>query len=83
MRLVWNCAQVALGFAVSGYQLGTPLVSQHLEGPALVTGGSYGPEGGVIGLGIRVIMLVVLATVIHGRLGPWTITRPAAESPGR
>lgn len=73
MRWAWNGLQVALGFTVSGYQLATPVVATTLDGPAWLTGGSYGPEGGVIGIAVRVVMIGILVYAIRGRTPPWTI----------
>jgi uncharacterized protein len=63
LHFAWNYALGPLfGFPLSG-----GLVKQgswiHLEraGPALLTGGSYGPEGGVTGLLGRAVVLALLA----------------------
>ena len=53
LHMGWNYAQGRIfGFAVSGSgpAIGFSFIQLHDNGPALLTGGAYGPEGGVIGL---------------------------------
>jgi uncharacterized protein len=62
LHFAWNYVQgPVLGFALSG---GKPLrgtwVQQQSTGPAWFTGGEYGPEGGVVGLVGRVVVLLGL-----------------------
>lgn len=57
----WNAFQgPVVGFPVSGFDLGG-LVTQQAVGSTLVTGGSYGPEGGLLG---RLAWLIALALVV-------------------
>jgi membrane protease YdiL (CAAX protease family) len=62
----WNYFQARVfGFAISGGLGRNPaFIQQHDRGPALLTGGAYGPEGGLIGLGARVFVLVLVLTWI-------------------
>lgn len=46
-HLGWNATLAALGTPVSGLPFPMPLVDYHAGTPAWVTGGSFGPEGGV------------------------------------
>lgn len=66
----WNYFQgPVFGFAVSGAKPhhGT-LVLQQSVGPAWFTGGEYGPEGGVVGLvGRAVVLLLLFAWIAYGR----------------
>ncbi|WP_226355081.1 CPBP family intramembrane glutamic endopeptidase [Pseudonocardia sp. ICBG601] len=73
MRWAWNTLQVALGFTVSGYALATPVLDQSTTGPSWLTGGEYGPEGGVVGIALRVVMIVVMVGVVRGSVPAWTI----------
>ena len=63
MHIAWNLFQGAvLGFPVSGDKEGASIVSIQQLGPEFVTGGAFGPEGGLIGivaslLGIAVFVL--------------------------
>lgn len=59
----WNYFQARMfGFSISGGRVRgpAPFMFQHDIGPALLTGGAYGPEGGLIGFGAR---LFVVASV--------------------
>lgn len=70
----WNFSQgPVFGFPVSGFEMGG-LVSQQAVGSTLVTGGSYGPEGGLLG---RLAWLLALALVV-GWLALSQGKRPAA-----
>jgi membrane protease YdiL (CAAX protease family) len=61
LHFAWNFFQgPVLGFPVSGFDMGG-LVQQHAVGNDLLTGGSYGPEAGIIG---RVAWLVAFALVL-------------------
>jgi membrane protease YdiL (CAAX protease family) len=48
-HLGWNLALAALAAPVSGLPLPMPWLDYFAEGPAWLTGGSFGPEGGLIG----------------------------------
>jgi uncharacterized protein len=66
LHFAWNYVQgPVLGFALSG---GKPLrgtwLQQQSTGPAWFTGGEYGPEGGVVGLIGRVVVLCGLCAVL-------------------
>ncbi|EMA08674.1 hypothetical protein SAMN05443574_11720 [Haloarcula vallismortis] len=49
-HVAWNYTLALLGFPVSGLRMGVTLLSTDATGPALVTGGEFGPEGGLIAL---------------------------------
>ena len=61
LHFSWNFSQgPLLGFPVSGFDFGG-LVTQESTGAALLTGGAYGPEAGLVGMAFRfVIMALVL-----------------------
>jgi membrane protease YdiL (CAAX protease family) len=61
LHMGWNYAEGRiLGFAVSGGMVWGPFIQQHDNGPAFWTGGSYGPEGGMLGLLAKIIILALL-----------------------
>jgi membrane protease YdiL (CAAX protease family) len=60
LHTAWNLVQgPLLGFTVSGFNM-HPLIKQNVSGPNLWTGGGYGPEGGLIGIGARCVILLML-----------------------
>jgi membrane protease YdiL (CAAX protease family) len=69
LHFAWNYVQgPILGFTVSGHALGGGLFHIVDLGPAWLTGTPYGPEGGVIGIAFRfVIIAAVLAWVRTAR----------------
>jgi len=72
LHLAWNLSQAALGFPVSGVtSYSTLLVTQTQHGAWWITGGSYGPEGGLIGIGARVLVIALILA----------LTRNASPSP--
>lgn len=69
LHLSWNLVQgPLLGFPVSGYDM-HGLVEQSAVGPHTLTGGAYGPEGGVIGAGSRLVVLAMLMAWLSWRRG--------------
>ncbi len=49
VHLGWNLALAGLAAPVSGLPLPMPWLDYLADGPAWLTGGSFGPEGGIIG----------------------------------
>lgn len=61
MHLTWNTTVGAVyGFPVSGISVGVTLVETETTGPDLVTGGRFGPEGGLVALLTLVVGLGLL-----------------------
>lgn len=57
LHFAWNFVQgPILGFPVSGIAEGG-LLKVHDLGPAWMTGGGYGPEGGAVGIGFRFVVI--------------------------
>ncbi|HZR98718.1 MAG TPA: type II CAAX endopeptidase family protein [Chloroflexota bacterium] len=75
----WNFAQALLGFPVSGHPA-EGLLRLAPRGPAWVTGGAFGPEGGLVGL--LALGLGALALWAYARRRPrgsgWSPSPPTA-----
>jgi hypothetical protein len=70
IHISWNFVQGGVfGFAVSGLDFGTSLVETTEQGPDLVTGGAFGPEAGLFGVGAMVLGMVVIAWYVRVRYG--------------
>ncbi len=62
LHFAWNFVQgPVLGFIVSGHVLGGGFLRITDNGPDWLTGGAYGPEGGVVGLAMRFIVIAAVA----------------------
>jgi membrane protease YdiL (CAAX protease family) len=74
LHFAWNLFQgPLLGFPVSGLDMGG-LVQQSPIGSDLVTGGSYGPEAGLVGMAFRFVAIALLVG--------WLSWRSAGRIPG-
>ena len=69
---------VALGFADSGFSWPDPPSRSSSTGLAWLTGGSFGIEGGVVGIVFLVTMTALMPLAARGTYGPWTV-RPGPE----
>ena len=59
LHFAWNFVQApVLGFPFLGKEIG--LVQQTPVGNALITGGSYGPEAGLVGMAFRFVAIALL-----------------------
>jgi uncharacterized protein len=67
IHVTWNLFQgTVYGFPVSGLEIGPSIVAVETTGPRLVTGGGFGPEAGVLGLGAMIAgSLLTVAWVRH------------------
>lgn len=60
LHFAWNFVQApVLGFPFLGKEIG--LVQQTPVGNVLITGGSYGPEAGLVGMAFRFVAIALLA----------------------
>jgi membrane protease YdiL (CAAX protease family) len=59
-HFAWNITQIAMGSTLSGDDYGVPMMRFVTEGPAWLTGGSFGPEGGVGATASTAVVLVFL-----------------------
>jgi len=79
IHFAWNFIGSLFGGSVAGSSVGIPpsLLTSVYDGPAALTGGSFGPEAGVptllLGFGIGVVFLVVAAR--RGNLQPAAVRR--------
>jgi uncharacterized protein len=73
LHFAWNYFQgPVFGFLVSGFNFGT-LIQHVTTGDPLLTGGAYGPEGGLIGIAFRFVVI--------GLILLWTRQSAAALAP--
>jgi membrane protease YdiL (CAAX protease family) len=70
LHLTWNLFEGAVfGFPVSGDKEGASMVGIQQLGPGFVTGGSFGPEAGLIGIAASLLGIIVLV-LIHRHSAP-------------
>jgi len=62
MHLIWNYLMgFFLGLPVSGFMVPGTVLTAHVRGPLWLTGGDYGPEGGLLPLGAILIATLYLS----------------------
>jgi len=85
LHIAWNFFQGSVyGFPVSGLKpLGAVFLSTDQGGPALWTGGAFGPEGGLLGPAAMVLGCLLIALWMRLRSGRLSIHTPIAEGPKR
>jgi hypothetical protein len=67
LHFSWNLFQgPVFGFPVSGFDVGVSVLVLDVSGPARLTGGAFGPEAGLLGVGATVVG--TLLAVGYGRL---------------
>jgi hypothetical protein len=72
MHFTWNFSQTQIGFAMSGNEPANSYFNITNHGPDLLTGGSYGPEAGILGLIGYIIMLGLSLIFLNGtQKKPW------------
>lgn len=72
LHITWNFFQGnVFGFAVSGIRTGATLIATEATGPGWITGGGFGPEAGLLGLGAMIIgsVLIILWVRRKGEFG--------------
>ena len=60
-HLGWNATLAALAAPVSGLPFEIPYIDYHMGGPAWLTGGAFGPEGGLLATGVLAAVTVLVA----------------------
>ena len=70
LHITWNFFQGnVFGFPVSGTQAGVTLISIQQGGPALFTGGAFGPEAGLIGIAAMILGSLLTIWYVKWRYG--------------
>jgi membrane protease YdiL (CAAX protease family) len=64
-HLGWNMTLAALGAPVSGLPFEIPFVDYSMGGPAWLTGGAFGPEGGLLSTVAITSAIVLAARWVH------------------
>ena len=85
LHVTWNFFQGNVyGFPVSGRDpAGATFLTTEQTGPDLLTGGPFGPEGGLLAPAAMVLGLVLISLRIRRRTGKLSLHTPLAESPNR
>ncbi|WP_061316371.1 CPBP family intramembrane glutamic endopeptidase [Clostridium botulinum] len=61
LHFSWNFFQgPVFGFKVSGLQFSSVVQQSFVGGKDIFTGGAYGPEGGILGISFRILVIVML-----------------------
>jgi hypothetical protein len=93
VHIAWNYFEgYVFGFPVSGTSSAGSFIAIHQAGPAIWTGGAFGPEAGLVGIGAILLgcLLIYLwirwqsgQAALHGRLAIYfpPAARPAAGQP--
>jgi membrane protease YdiL (CAAX protease family) len=85
LHIAWNFFQGnVFGFPVSGLDpIAARLLAIRQSGPEWMTGGAFGPEGGLIGLGAMVtgcVMIILWAAATRRKIA---LARSLSQSPGK
>jgi len=85
LHVTWNFFQGNVyGFPVSGRDpTGATFLTTEQAGPNLLTGGPFGPEGGLLAPAAMVLGLVLISLRVRRRTGKLGLHTPLAESPNR
>jgi membrane protease YdiL (CAAX protease family) len=85
LHITWNLFQGAIyGFPVSGFgSFGATLLATKQGGPELWTGGSFGPEGGLLIPAVMLLAMSLIALWMRLRTGKVSLNTSVAEAPQR
>jgi len=83
LHMTWNFLQGnVFGFPVSGLEpVGATFLSTKQGGPILFTGGVFGPEAGLLGLGAMIAGILLTWLWVQARSGKATLQASLAEPP--
>ena len=66
LHITWNLFQgTVYGFGVSGFDFGVNILEITETGPDVATGGAFGPEAGLLGIGAAVLGIVMIAGYVR------------------
>lgn len=84
LHITWNFFQGSVfGFPVSGMDaLGASFISIEQGGPALFTGGPFGPEAGLLDIAATIVGGLLIWLWVRTRSGKATLQTSIAEPPG-
>jgi membrane protease YdiL (CAAX protease family) len=69
-HIAWNVAEgLIFGFPVSGSRQAASVLAVAEQGPDLLTGGAFGPEAGVLGVGSRIVGVLCIVGYVRLRYG--------------
>jgi membrane protease YdiL (CAAX protease family) len=69
-HIAWNfCEGCVFGFPVSGTDMGVSLIALSETGPDLWTGGRFGPEAGLLGIGAHLAAVLFIVGWVRWRRG--------------
>lgn len=85
LHVTWNLFQGGVyGFPVSGLGVGASVLVVEGSGPRVLTGGDFGPEAGLLGIGAMVLGTAAIAVWVRWRTGDLridpTVTTPDLRS---
>ena len=70
LHITWNFAQGTLyGFPVSGREFGVSVIATRTTGPAVFTGGPFGPEAGLVGVAAILLGCACVVAWVRFRRG--------------
>ena len=83
LHITWNFFQGNVyGFPVSGLRtVGATFLNTRQGGPELWTGGPFGPEAGLVGIGAMISGSLLIALYVYLRTGKISIHTPIAQGP--
>lgn len=83
IHTTWNLFQGAVyGFPVSGLNTGVRLIAIEQHGDPMLTGGQFGPEGGLVGVGAILLGIVCVLAYVRLRYGAVVLAEGIARYSG-
>ncbi len=84
LHITWNLFEGnVFGFAVSGTSVGASFISIAQGGPAVLTGGAFGPEAGLVGILAAAVGGALVILWVRWRRGRAALCIGLAEPPAR